>query len=245
MTQKDLRVATAACALCLCLAACLVVTGVAAQEAEISVGAEADDSVSPGGQVTVDVTTQDTGSITVNNVPSTWSVSSSQNQGAFVSPDGPGDQIQDSGAVLWAWANDRQSSEVSVTFGVSEDTQPGDVTLGIEAENGDGDTASDTVTVTVEGDVEETEGGETEGEEGTDEDGTDDETETGDADGEGDTNNTDAGGADDAAGDSEGGNGEEEDRGADSESEGLPGFGALAAIAALVGGFTLLRRRSW
>jgi PGF-CTERM protein len=224
MTQKYSRVATAACVFCLCLAACLGATGVAAQEAEISVGAEADDSVSPGGRVTVDVTAQDTGSITVSNVPSSWSVSSSQNQRAFVSPDGPGDQIQDSGTVLWAWADDRRSSDVSVTFGVSEDAQPGEVRLGIEVENGDGDTASDTVTVTVGGDGETTRGGDGDGmDDDTGGIGTDNETETGDANGEGDTDDTDGAGGD---------------------SEGLAGFGALVAIAALVGGFTLLRRRS-
>jgi len=266
MKRKNPRVATAALVL-FCLAAGLGVAGVAAQEASISVSAEADDTVSAGGQVTLDVTAQDTGFITVSNVPSSWSVSSSQNQGAFVAPDGPGNEIQSSGTVLWAWADDRPSSEVSVTFAVPEDSQPGDVSLNIDVENGDGDTASDTVTVTVEGDGEDVGGGEggTEDgaeEEGTDEGGSEEGTEDGtgggdtgegtdgsdgtgtdgggeDNEGAGDDTEDTEGGSDEDAGETanEDGNGEGADGGTDAgddDGEGLPGFGALAALVALV-----------
>ena len=103
---------------------------------------------SPGGQATVSVTGSDLGSVTVSDVPSTWSVADSQNDGAFIAPDGQGDAVTSQGSVTWAWSTDQDSVDVSVSFDVPSTAQTGSSrTLTVEAEDGSG--ATDTTTTTI------------------------------------------------------------------------------------------------
>jgi hypothetical protein len=76
------------------------------------------DTAAPGGQATVSVQAEDVGVIDITDIPNSWSVASSQNDGAFLSPDGSGDFISNSGDVAWVWPSDRSSVDVSVTLNI-------------------------------------------------------------------------------------------------------------------------------
>lgn len=106
-------------------------------------------SVSPGGQATVDVTAENTGSITIQNIPTSWSVQGSQDDGAVVSPENNGDAISSQGTVTWAWPTDQSTVDVSVDLSVPSTASITDHTLSAEAENGAGEIGTDTTTVSV------------------------------------------------------------------------------------------------
>jgi len=109
------------------------------------------DTATPGGQATVDVSAQNFGAVEVSNIPSSWSVASSQNDGAFIAPDGNGDDINSGGNVAWVWTADQSSANVSVTLNIPSDAQTRDFNLDVEEERGNtGETATDTATVTVQ-----------------------------------------------------------------------------------------------
>ncbi len=111
------------------------------------------DAVSPGGQATVNIVAENMGSVRLDGIPNDWSVSSSQNDGAFITPDALGDNIEEDGRVLWAWQEDRQSADVSVTLDVPEDAEETEYVLEAEVENNAGETATDTATVVVGDDI--------------------------------------------------------------------------------------------
>jgi len=90
------------------------------------------------------------GSVTVSDIPPSWSVASSQNDGAFVAPDGSGDAVSTQGEVTWIWSSDQSSADVSVTLGVPDGAQTQNQALSVEAEDSTGATGMDTATVTVQ-----------------------------------------------------------------------------------------------
>lgn len=179
---------------------------VVAQTPTTSVSVETDGPVSPGGEATVAVSAESAGSVRVEGIPSGWGVSSSQNDGSFIAPDEMGDDTEN-GTVLWAWEQDRQTLNVSVTFDVPEDTQEGNYTLDVGAERRDGMTDNGSAVITVQST-----------EEGDEDEGEDDESESGETEDGGDGDDGEGGG------------------------EGLPGFGPIVAIVALVSGGALRRR---
>jgi len=105
---------------------------------------------SPGGQVTVPVQANGVGGVTITNIPTSWSVDSSQNDGSFLGPDGQGDSVSSQGSVLWAWSSDRSSVDVSVTLNIPSTAQTGDYPLTVETEDSSGNTNTYTETVTVQ-----------------------------------------------------------------------------------------------
>jgi len=186
---------------------------VGAQVPTTSVSAETDGTVNPGGQATVNVSAESAGSVSIEGVPSAWEVSSSRNGGAFISPDELGDNT-DQGSVLWAWEEDRQSLNVSVTFGVPADAREANYTLEAGAERRDGMTDNDSVVIAVQ----------VAGETGDDTDGEDD-------------GGTDGGTEDDGT---DADDGEEEGEGEDGRGgEGMPGFGPVVAVVAVLCGGAL------
>jgi len=108
------------------------------------------DTTNPGGQATVTVQADNTGGVTLGNIPNTWSVASSQNDGAFLGPDGNGDSIQSQGSVVWAWSSDQGSVDVSVTLNVPSNANLATQTLDVETEDKPGNVDTDTVDVTVQ-----------------------------------------------------------------------------------------------
>jgi len=103
------------------------------------------DTASLGGQATVTVDSEDVGSISVSNIPNSWSVASSQDDGAQLigSP---------SQGLIWSWAASgvQSSVSVSVTFDIPSNAQTGTSTdLEVTASSPEGD-AMDTATVTIE-----------------------------------------------------------------------------------------------
>jgi len=91
------------------------------------------DTTTPGEQATVSVQAEDTGSVTISGIPNDWSVDSSQNQGAFVAPDGNGDSISGQGSVTWAWSSGQSSVDVSVTLNIPSDAPIQTNTLDVES----------------------------------------------------------------------------------------------------------------
>jgi len=104
---------------------------------------------SPGGQVTVSVQGKGIGSVTVSDIPNGWSVAGSQNDGAFITPDGEGDGIKSHRKVLWAWSDNQSSVDVSVTLDIHSSAQTGDYTLTVE-EEGVGNVDTETRVVTLQ-----------------------------------------------------------------------------------------------
>lgn len=209
------------------LATGLALGSVAAQDLSMTV--DADDTVAAGEELTVEISAENVGSVTVDDVPSDWSVSSSQNDDAFINPESLGDEIENEGSVVWAWEGDRSNVGVSVTFAVPEDAQTAEQVLSIVSENSDGDSDEESVTVAVQG---------------ADADEDDDETGMED-DGNGDEAPTDEDDADDVTADDDGdmdGMTDEGDDDGDDEPEGMPGFTAFAALVALLGGYALRQR---
>ena len=97
----------------------------------------------------MDVSAEDVGFVSISGIPDDWEVDSSQNEGAFLGPDGLGDNINDSGEVAWVWDDGQDSVDVSVTFNVPVATTLQDYDLDVEAENTAGYINSDTATVSV------------------------------------------------------------------------------------------------
>lgn len=137
--------------ICMFLAVvCIASAGTAiAQEQGVSVDVEADEEVQPGDQVTISVNARQAGSISINNVPSDWSVSDSQDEGAFISPSGQGDSIDDTSSVVWAWGSDQTTANVNAVFSVPDDAEMSENTLDITVEDSDGNVAEDSVIVGV------------------------------------------------------------------------------------------------
>jgi hypothetical protein len=126
--------------LCGCALLLLGASTAAAAPVTLSATANATD-----GQVTLDASAQHAGSITVEGVPTDWSVADVTESGAFVSPANQGDQVADQGKALWAWQSDRDEVTVSVTFDAPADAA---ATMTVIAEAGStGDKVSSAVTV--------------------------------------------------------------------------------------------------
>lgn len=107
-------------------------------------------SASTGESTTVNIDAQDLSSVTLRNIPTSWSVASSQNDGASVVPDGGGDNIAADGNVTWEWSSEQDSVAVSVTLDVPSSAQIGDYTLEAEAVDDGGNSSADTAVVAVD-----------------------------------------------------------------------------------------------
>jgi len=116
---------------------------------EVAVGDEAsltvtsNSPVPSGSQLEVDVDASNVGSVTISNIPngtnsagSSWSVVSSTNDGAFLTPDDSnGDNIAGSGSVTWVWAADQATADTTVTLNVPSGFPEGTYDLQVESEN--------------------------------------------------------------------------------------------------------------
>jgi len=107
-------------------------------------------SASTGESATVDIEAQDLSSLVLRNVPTSWSVASSTNDGASVAPDGSGDNVAAGGNVTWEWTSERTTVDVSVTFDVPDSAQTGDYSLEAEAVDDGGNSTTDTAVVAVD-----------------------------------------------------------------------------------------------
>ena len=200
------------------------------QGSTISVEVNANDTVSAGGQVEVTVNSTDTGSVTVEGIPSDWTVSSSQNDDAFVAPTGSGNSIEKDGLVLWAWADDQFAVNVSVLLAVPDAVEPGEYEFTVVAESGDGNSTEGSTAVMVESTS-------------TSEDSRRGENTSG----KDDQNDAFGGSNEDVTNDTEGSDGStDENNDTDgSGSQALPGFTLIVALIAIVSGVIITRLRSW
>ncbi|MFW6436445.1 MAG: PGF-CTERM sorting domain-containing protein [Halococcoides sp.] len=219
--------------------ALLMTSGVAV--AVPSVSAEGGD-VTPGETVTVDISVEDTGLLSLAAIPSDWTIESYDKNGAEVveGTTDSGDQ-----KIGWTWSED-QSVDISVTLGVPEDEGAGaflefeasdigeettstGLMMGIEDEGESEDTSEGEGRIGGEDDIETTTD---DGDESTTSDeATEDET----SDGETNDGETDADGAESTS------TSEQSDT-ATPTSEGGPGFTVVGALVALVALAGLARR---
>ena len=127
------------------LVGCVLALAVVATSAfALSPGVSAaDESTAPGESVTVKLSVQDAQTLELSGLPTSWTVESRQDAGAFASG---GDSYAG-----WVWNEDRASETVSVTFRVPADADDGAYDLAVTAEKSDGSTAETSTTVTVDG----------------------------------------------------------------------------------------------
>ena len=101
------------------LVGCVLALAVVATSAfALSPGVSAaDESTAPGESVTVKLSVQDAQTLELSGLPTSWTVESRQDAGAFASG---GDSYAG-----WVWNEDRASETVSVTFRVPADADDG------------------------------------------------------------------------------------------------------------------------
>lgn len=229
MTRKTRRLATCVLlrrrrsivATTLVLTVLLTVT-VAGTAMAASVTGVSGGNTNPGGQATVTVEAEEVTSVAINDIPDDWSVASSSTDGGNLIGNPQTDIV-----ISYATAGQQSSVSISVTFDIPSNASAGDNDLEIVA-SGTQSEESATATVTVQqtggdgGETNETdtEEGETEGETDGEETGEESEGETG----EGETDSEADGG----------GNGGEDASAEEGDGEGMPGFGVLVALVALV-----------
>ncbi|WP_159077046.1 PGF-CTERM sorting domain-containing protein [Halococcoides cellulosivorans] len=228
------------------VAALLVTSGVAV--AAPSISASAGDAA-PGETVTVEMTVQEVGVLSVTGIPSDWEIESYDSAGGTPQV-GTTDGAQKIG---WTWNEDR-SADISVTLAVPDDAS--DASLTIEASNIADETVTESLTVAVEdgSDDSESDGGDggVGGGENIDIETDDPTTEASDESTAEDTEtesedtgaDTDEATTDDAADVNEGGAESSPTEQSDSSptDAGGPGFSAALALIALVAVAALARR---
>jgi len=105
-------------------------------------------TVTPGETITVEITAEEVGMLSLSGIPMDWGIESIDSAGA-TALEGTENGSQKVG---WAWTTNQNSVSVSVTLAVPSDASAGDQSLTVEAGNSDDEITTSSVTVTVEAD---------------------------------------------------------------------------------------------
>ncbi|MFB6163065.1 MAG: PGF-CTERM sorting domain-containing protein, partial [Halococcoides sp.] len=102
-------------------------------------------SVPPGENVTVEVTAETVGTLSLSGIPTGWSVDASSTAGASPLVN----ETNGTQKVAWTWNANQDSVSVTVTLGIPGDATLDDTVLTAEASNAYDHYANDTATVSV------------------------------------------------------------------------------------------------
>lgn len=102
----------------------------------------------PGGQITISVNVSNTGGVTIQGIPTGWSIDRYDEDGGIViQEDGNEDGHNES--IGWAWPEQQSTANPTVTLNIPSDETPGEQNVLITALEGQNETTT-TTTLTVQ-----------------------------------------------------------------------------------------------